>query len=685
MTKVARNVVTLLVCCLVTASCARMGSPDGGWFDETPPRVVSTSPTDKGTGFNTQKVRIVFNEYIKIENATEKVIVSPPQLEQPEIKAEGKAIVVELKDSLKPNTTYTIDFSDAITDNNEGNPLGNYTYSFSTGSEIDTMEVSGYVLAADNLEPIKGIAVGLYRADAPDSVFRTEPLLRISRTDSRGHFVVKGIAPGSYRAFALQDVDGDYMFSQKSEQIAFSHDVFEPSSKPDTRYDTIWRDTLHIDEILPIPYTHFLPDDIVLRAFSEVQTDRQKIKTERTDPDRFTFFFSYDHEEIPEIRGLNFDEKGQLLVQRGMSGSASQKSGSKRSTGNGQSAENSVEYPITFWLRDTTLINQDTLRMEAKYHITDTLGVLVEYTDTLEMLPKQPYAKRLKQKQKEYDEWKKQQDKLKKRGEPYDSIMPKEPMLLKIDVQSQLDPDRNITLTSPYPFERLDTAGIHLYTKVDTLWYEARYQLKPYRDEHPAELFSGTGGLPKAELAYTLLGEWRPGQEYSLEIDSAAISDIYGNSCKAVKQGFKVKGYDAYSTLLFTLSGMNGKPVVAQLLNSSDAVIKEVSTKNGQAEFFYVTPGKYYLRIFVDSNENGVWDTGNYDEDVQPEAVYYYSEEIECKEKWDVTETWNVLDKPLFEQKPAKLVKQKGEKQKTIRSKNADRAKKLGIKAPEEN
>ena len=313
MTKVARNVVTLLVCCLVTASCARMGSPDGGWFDETPPRVVSTSPTDKGTGFNTQKVRIVFNEYIKIENATEKVIVSPPQLEQPEIKADGKAIVVELKDSLKPNTTYTIDFSDAITDNNEGNPLGNYTYSFSTGSEIDTMEVSGYVLAADNLEPIKGIAVGLYRADAPDSVFRTEPLLRISRTDSRGHFVVKGIAPGSYRAFALQDVDGNFLFSQKSEQIAFSHDVFEPSSKPDTRYDTIWRDTLHIDEILPIPYTHFLPDDIVLRAFSEVHTDRQKIKTERTDPDRFTFFFSYDHEEIPQIRGLNFDEKGQTI------------------------------------------------------------------------------------------------------------------------------------------------------------------------------------------------------------------------------------------------------------------------------------------------------------------------------------------------------------------------------------
>ena len=659
-----------------------MGNPDGGWFDETPPRVIGATPADRGTNVTSKKVRIFFDEFIKIDNPTEKVIVSPPQIEMPEIKATGKRIEVELKDTLKPNVTYTIDFSDAITDNNEGNPLGNYTYSFSTGSEIDTMEVSGYVLEAENLEPIKGIQVGLYPADAPDSVFRSQPLLRISRTDSRGYFVIKGIAPGSYRAFALQDADGDYTFSQKSEKIGYSHDVFTPSSKPDTRYDTIWQDTLHIDRIIPIPYIHYMPDDIVLRAFTETMTDRMLIKTERKDPDRLAFYFTYGHDEIPVLRGLNFNSDGAFLIDRAWNEHPAP--GKKASSKSNEQASANAD-TITYWLRDTTLINQDTLLIEAQYYITDTLGQLVNHIDTLSMVSKVPYAKRQKQQQKAYDDWKKQQDKRKKRGEPYDSIMPKEPMLLKIDVQSQLDPDRNITLTSPYPFERLDTAGIHLYTKVDTLWYEARYQLKPYRDEHPAELFSGTGDLPKAELAYTLLGEWRPGQEYSLEIDSAAISDIYGNSCKAVKQGFKAKGYDAYSTLLFTLSGMNGKPVVAQLLNASDAVIKEVSTKNGQAEFFYVTPGKYYLRIFVDSNENGVWDTGNYDEDVQPEAVYYYSEEIECKEKWDVTETWNVLDKPLFEQKPAKLVKQKGEKQKTIRSKNADRAKKLGIKAPEEN
>ena len=138
-----------------------MGSPDGGWYDDTPPSLVSATPQDRSVNVTDKKVTIVFDEYIKVEDVTNKVVVSPPQLEMPEIKASGKRIIVELLDSLKPNTTYTIDFSDAISDNNEGNPLGNYTYSFSTGEQIDTFEVSGTVLNAEDLEPVNGILVGL--------------------------------------------------------------------------------------------------------------------------------------------------------------------------------------------------------------------------------------------------------------------------------------------------------------------------------------------------------------------------------------------------------------------------------------------------------------------------------------------------------------------------------------------
>ena len=136
---------------LLVVACASLGHPDGGEYDETPPKVISCYPAERSVGVQTRKARINFDEFIKLENASEKVIVSPPQIEPANIRADGKHIRIELKDTLMPNTTYTIDFSDAIEDNNEGNPMGHYTYSFSTGDEIDTMEVSGFVLNAQAL------------------------------------------------------------------------------------------------------------------------------------------------------------------------------------------------------------------------------------------------------------------------------------------------------------------------------------------------------------------------------------------------------------------------------------------------------------------------------------------------------------------------------------------------------
>ena len=304
--------VTLLLTMIV--SCARMGQPDGGWFDDTPPRVVSTNPVEKGTKVKSKKVTITFDEFIKLEDASNKVVVSPPQIEPADIKSSGKNIIVELNDSLKDNTTYTIDFSDAISDNNEGNPMGNYTYSFSTGERIDTFEVSGNVLDASNLEPVKGILVGLYD-DLSDTVFARKPFIRVSRTDSRGRFVIKGVAPGTYRVYALQDADGDYIYSQKSEMIAFNHETFEPYAKPDVRQDTVWRDTLRIDSIARVNYTHFYPDNIVLRAFAVKQTDRYLVKSDRSEPDRLNFFFSYGNDSLPKIKGLNFNSDSAFVVE----------------------------------------------------------------------------------------------------------------------------------------------------------------------------------------------------------------------------------------------------------------------------------------------------------------------------------------------------------------------------------
>ena len=625
----------------VVVGCARMGSPDGGWYDDDPPVVIGSNPVDQSTNVSAKKISIYFDEYIKLEDATNKVIVSPPQLEVPEIKATGKRIVVELQDTLKENITYTIDFSDAISDNNEGNPLGNYTYSFSTGDRIDTMEVAGYVLDASNLEPIKGILVGLYE-DLADSAFKTKPMLRVSRSDSRGHFVIKGVAPGSYRTYALKDADGDFRFGQKSEMLAFNHEIYVPSSKPDVRIDTIWRDSLHIETFRQTPYTHFLPDDVTLLAFTHIQTERFLLKTERKDPEKFTMFFTYGHPDLPVIKGLNFNADSAFVIET-----------------------REEQDTINYWLRDTTLVNQDTLRMELTYMMTDTLGNLVSQTDTLEVLSKIPYAKRQKELAKEIEKWQKEQERLKKREEPYDSIYPAMPLKPSVKAPQQIDPDKKIEIEMPTPLQRVDTAAIHLYSMIDSAWYEAPLTFRP---------------IPHRLRFYEIQAEWRPGIEYSLEIDSAAFEDIYGHVSEAYKQGLKVKSLDEYSTLNIKLSGIaDSLPLRVRLLNKSDAIVKDVLAKDGVAKFEYVNPDTYYLSALVDTNGNGVWDTGDYDADRQAEAVYYYPREIEIKERWDVTQQWNLTAVPRYKQKPLAITKQKADAEKKLRNRNLDRARELGI------
>lgn len=628
---------------LLMVACARMGQPDGGWFDDDPPRIIGSNPADQAVGVNSKRITIQFDEYIKLEDATQNVIVSPPQLEMPEIKATGKKIVVDLKDSLKANTTYTIDFSDAISDNNENNPLGNYTFTFSTGERIDTFEVAGTVLDASNLEPIKGIQVGLY-ADLADSAFRTKPLLRVARTDGRGRFVIKGVAPGEYRVYALQDADGNYMFNQKSEMVAFSHTTYKPSAGPDIRQDTIWRDSLRIDNILRVPYTHFYPDDIILLAFQEVQTDRYLLKQpERKDADRFTLYFSYGNPQLPEIRGFNFDEKDAFVLE----------ASEKKDT-------------LTYWLRDTALVNQDTLSMQLSYLMTDSTGVLVTQIDTVDVIAKTSYAKRQKDLKKQVESWEKEQAKLKKQGEPYDSIMPREPLKVQYNVPGTMAPDSRPTINMPAPLARCDTASIHLYTKVDTLWYRV-----------PVDVQRRDSLL----RTYDVLAEWTAGSEYSLEVDSAAFEDIYGNVSKPFKQGIKISTLDEFSTIVLQLAGVTDTTYVVQLLDQSEKIIKQVRTEaNGDAVFFYVKPGGYYARAFRDRNGNGVWDTGNYDADLQPEEVYYFPGRIDCKEKWDITRPWNLTTTPLNMQKPGEITKQKPDKEKQkLLNRNAERARRLGI------
>ena len=636
-----KNLLLCLLALLLTAACASIGNPDGGRFDETPPRVVGSSPADGAVNVSKRKVQILFDEYVKLEKASEKVVISPPQIEPANVRADGKRVKVDFYDSLRANTTYTIDFSDAIEDNNEGNPMGQYTFSFSTGDVIDTMQVSGRVLNAADLEPIKGIMVGLYPADSTwnDTLFRTRPFLRVSRTNGEGRFTIKGVKDGAYRVRALEDKDGDFVFSQKNERVAFDTTVYVTGSFPDVRMDTVWRDSLWYDSIRVVPYTHYTPDDVLLLAFLEDGQERHLLKTAYPEPTNFTFYFTAPSDSTPRIKGLNFDER--CLVADA-------------------SLKNDT---VTFWVTDTALIHrQDTLSMILSYMETDTLGQLVVTNDTLDLSPKTTYAKIAAERSKQIEAWEKDRERRQKKAKkplPYEEN-PYERTWLEAGFKpsGSLAPNQNVRYLAKEPILEVDTTKIHFYVKKDTDWLPAPFLFMP--EERSAQ-------------SYMLYAEWEPGQKYRFVMDTAAVVSVLEHESKSVRQEFHVRAVEEYGSIfIHVISPDTG--VVVQLLSKNDKVEAQQRTdKEGNADFFFMKPGEYYMRCYVDANGNGQWDTGDYASGLQPERVYYFGKPLPLKAQWDLRQDWDIRAVDVARQKPMAITKQKPDKEKKLKNRNAER------------
>ena len=629
---------------LLIAGCASMGTPDGGRYDEEPPRVVQCLPADKGTNVDKKKISILFNEYIKMENASEKVVVSPPQIDMPNIRTVGKRVKIDLFDSLQANTTYTVDFSDAIVDNNEGNPMGKYTYSFSTGATIDTMEVSGTVLNAEDLEPVKGVLVGLYAADSTfhDSLFQTQPLIRVARTNGSGQFTIKGVKNGSYHAFALKDMDGNYRFSQKSEILAFDTTTITTSHRPDLRPDTVWTYDSIIEKIRMVPYIHYYPDNVVLRTFLEEGQDKHRLKEERKTAESFTLYFTAPMDSLPKIVGLGFDADSALLPE--------------------PSLHNDT---ITYWITDTLVSYPDTITFAMTYLDTDTLGIDQLKTDTLELVAKLTHAKQEKERLKKSEDWQKEREKKAKRNKtplgdeenPYEVFY----MTQQMKPSGSLDPNQNVTITFSEPLARIDTSRIRFSIKVDSQYVETPFLLEPVE-----------GQICQCRL----FAEWEPERRYRLQADSITFLGVMGHYARSIDTEFRVRSLDEYGSIFIHLIGIepgDTADYIVQLLNKSDKPQTELVAQDGRADFFYLKPGEYYMRLIIDRNHNGKWDTGDYATLTPPEEVFYFPRSIPLKAKFEMEQDWNFRSIPLERQKPKAITKQKADKVRTIKDKNRQR------------
>ena len=604
-TKYIRNSFRLLYGMLlltVIYSCANIGSPNGGPYDETPPKFVSSTPVPNQINYTGKKIEILFDELIQIEKPSENVIITPPQMELPVIRSAGKKAVIELKDTLKPNTTYTIDFTNSISDNNEKNVFENFSFAFSTGDIIDTLEVSGVLLNAENLEPMPGITIGLHN-NLEDSAFVKLPFVRSSRTNDKGQFTIRNITPGTYHIFALNDVNRDYKFDQPGEDIAFLDSVIVPSFELTTRQDTTWKDSLTIDTIRTVGYTRFFPDNIELRLFKEKFERQYMVKPERPDEKYFTLRFNTKLDTVPVPVPINFtpEDSTWYFVQQTEGGTA-----------------------VNYWLADSTVWKQDTLQVQVSYPKSDSLNILRPQTDTVQLVLRRRPAEKKKKK---------------KKDEPDPIVF----LGMQVDAPGSMDLFDTISVTFNEPVLDINKEMFFLDQKIDTVWNTVDFDFFPDSTN---------------SLNYFIRRPWKYGEEYRIEVDSAAIHSLYGKWNDFFTGEFKIKKEDEYGYLYLNINGVDTTAFV-ELLSSGDAPVRKAKVKDGGVLFMDLKPDKYYARIVIDTNGNGVWDTGNYIEKRQPEEVYYSPKMYEIMQNWQVEETWNVNSTPLAKQKPLEITKNK--------------------------
>ena len=605
--------IFIIIAAAVMYSCANIGNPSGGPIDKTPPIFMRSNPTPNAVNVKDRKIEIFFDEIVTLKDPSTKIIVSPAQTEMPRMSALGRKVTVELVDSLLPNTTYTIDFSNSIQDNNEGNAIDNFAFAFSTGSVIDSMRVSGYVLDSRTLEPMQSVVVGL-QSNLADSAFHKEKLQRVALTNDRGQFTIRNVSPGSYHIFALKDLDRDYKFGNPTEDIAFLDSIIVPSIGSREAADTVYNDLNEIDTIMRATRPAYFPNDILLSMFNEDRKSQYLANNLRVDSTRISLTFAAASDTLPSLSivGRNDVPDQWYTLERSQTNDT-----------------------LTYWIRPPHLVSADTLIVATTYLRTDTASNLSWGTDTLKFTFQRQKAKK------------------KKKNEETDSLEQIRGMELHPLANGTQEVYAPLLLQTGTPIERYSREAFHLQRKLqnDTIFYPAEIKSIALRDST----------LNRRDLMLKV--DWEPGAAYTLAVDSLAMTDIYGLQTKPLKVDFNVRKMEEYGNIVFNIPAVRDSAIV-ELLDGTEKIVLRAPVKNHRAELLNLLPGKYYARLFIDRNGNGKYDTGNYDMHLQPEETVYYPGAINLKKNWDVEQTWDIYATPIDKQKPEAIKKNKPERKK---------------------
>lgn len=570
-------------------SCANTTTPpSGGPKDTIPPVVTKIYPALGAVNVPREKTKleIVFNEYVQVKDP-KSLFLSPPLEKAPKHKLKGKGVVITFESPLDSAKTYTLDLTNAIADNNEGNMFPGFTLVFSTGDKIDSMVVTGIVQDCNTLQPLKGATVMLYKDQADSAIFQSRPDAAV-KTDQWGFFALRNIQDTVYRMYAIIDENNNNKYDPDAEKVAF--------------IDTLIRPVVIVNDSLPELQKYEMTDTVnclarkteyELNVFREKPSMQMIVNKERVG-DRtayITFMAPYAHIDSLWIKGVAPEN---IITQF-----------------------NPLQDSLEIWVNDPKP-QPDTMFLNVRYMKTDTLGMLNLFTDEFKLI--NPNRKVL--------------------GKSSRKDIKHEDTTAVITMTAQPETVEQYGFTMEFKYPIVEEA-------FDSLTF--RY-LNPRQEEVIGKYTVEQDTLNLRKYIIRPTEALLPGYEYFLKVPHRKFKDINGYYNDSTEVKVSLPKDDKLSLMKLQLSNVNNKYIVDLLNEKRNKVLRSYIIDSDQTLLFpYLKAGKYSIRITEDLNRNGIVDTGILLEHRQPEKVRFYKLEdgtflIDIPEMTELEQSIDILE-----------------------------------------
>ena len=568
-------------------SCANTTTPpSGGPKDTIPPVIVKLYPYPgtKNIPVHKTQLEFTFDEYVVVKDQ-QSIFLSPPMEKPPKYKMKGKTMVVYFESDLDSNRTYTLDLTNAVADNNEGNMFPGYNLAFSTGSDVDSMYITGIVQDCNTLMPVKGATVMLYKDQADSAVFLQRPVAA-GKTDDWGYFCIRNIQDTVYRLYAITDINYDNKYDATSEQVAFSDSLVRPVNR--------------IRDSVPELYKYLMTDTLACMArkteytlslFKETPSTQMIDNFERVGERTAYITFLAPYAEIDSIwiKGVPHEK---LITQFNI----------KRDS-------------LEIWVNDPAP-QPDTLYLNVDYMKTDTLGNLVPFVEEIKLVkPKELTVRKSARKD------------IKKEDTT---------AVFSVDAKPENVEQNGYIVEFKYPL---------VESAFDSVTF--RY-LNPRQQETKGKFTVTQDSLNLRKYVIRPIDKFLPGYEYFLKIPGHKFKDINGFYNDSLEVKVMLPNDETLSTLSVNMMNVRNKYIVDLLDEKRSDVLRKYIIENDQTLVFpYLKAGKYSIRLTEDVNRNGIVDTGNLLEHKQPEKVLFYklengSDFIDIPEKTELSQSIDV-------------------------------------------